>query len=270
MLLSVMLFSLARAETIELKSNWKDREITIDGINSEWKNTLIYIEKTEIMLGLLNDETFLYVCVLAENPFIRRQILSRGFTVWFDPAGGNNKTFGIRFPIGREEKFKKEMIGEEPEPFWGEPSWGEEEPDQEKMEEIYKKSLTELEILGPGKNDTKRMTIAEAKGIEISVVPSSGMLVYELKVPLVQRDQYPYSVGAQPGKIIGLRLESPKIDMGMRRMGGGMPGGGMWPQRGRMPGGGGFGRGMMSELPKDLKLSVKVHLVAEKSSVTEK
>lgn len=272
MLLAVMLLSLAGCETIELKSNWRDREITIDGINSEWKNTLIYIEKAEVLVGLLNDETFLYACVLAESPFLRAQIMRQGFTMWFDPAGENKKAFGIRFPIGREEKFKKETIGEEREPFLGEPPMGEEEPDQEKMEEIYKKSLTELEILGPGKNDSKRMPVADAKGVEISLVPSSGMLVYELKVPLVQSDQHPYAIGAQPGKIIGVMLESPKIDMGrgMRGMGGGMPGGGMWPQRGRMPGGGGFGGGMMSELPKDLKLWVKVQLSANKSSAAEK
>jgi len=272
LLLSVILFSLVGCETIELKSNWRDRKITIDGINSEWKNTLIYIEKADILVGLLNDETFLYACVLAESPFLRAQIMRQGFTVWFDPAGENKKAFGIRFPIGREEKFKKEMIGEEPEPFLGEPFTGEKEPDQEKMQEIFKKSLTELEILRLGKNDSKKMPVAEAKGIEISLVPSSGMLVYELKVPLVQSDQYPYAIGAQPGKIIGVRLESPKIDIGrgMRRMSGGMPGGGMWPQRGRMPGPGGFGGGMMSELPKDLKLWVRVHLAANKSSVTVK
>jgi hypothetical protein len=272
LLLSVILFSLAGCETIELKSNWRDREITIDGINSEWKNTLMYIEKADILVGLLNDETFLYACVLAESPFIRAQIMRQGFTVWFDPAGGNKKTFGIRFPIGREKKFGKEMMGEEPEPFWGESFTGDEEPDQEKMQEIYKTSLTELEILGPGENDSKRMPVAEAKGIEISLVPSSGMLVYELKVPLAQSDQHLYAVGAQPGKIIGIRLESPRIDIGrgMRRMGGGMPGGGMMPPMGGRLGRGGFGGGKMLEPPKNLKLWVKAHLAAKKSLVTTK
>jgi hypothetical protein len=266
--LSAILLSLAACQTIELISGWRDKEITIDGMSSDWHNNLIYIEKAGVLVGFLNDETYLYACLLVDHPFLRALIMRQGLTVWFDPTGGNKKAFGIRFPIGRQRNFDKEKRGEEPESFGPDRYGREDEPDEEEMQEFIKKTLTELEILGPGKNGVKRMPLSEAKGIEIKLVPSSGLLVYELKIPLVQSEQHPYAVGALPGKIIGLGLESPRINLerGMRRMGGGMPGGGLRPPMGGGPGRGGLGEGMMPELPKELKLWAKVSLAPGPSS----
>jgi hypothetical protein len=268
--LSAILLSLAACQAIELISGWRNKEITIDGKSTEWHDAMIYLEKAGILVGFLNDEANLYACLVADSPFLRANLLRQGFTVWFDPAGGSKKTFGIRFPIGRQRNFDKEKRGEEPEPFGPDRYGREDEPDEEEMQEFIKKTLTELEILGPGKNEANRMPLSEAKGIEIKLVSSSGLLVYELKIPLVQSEQHPYAVGALPGQIIGLGLESPRINMerGMRRMGGGMPGGGggLRPPMGAGPGPGGFGDEMMPEAPKELKLWAKVSLAPGPSS----
>ncbi|MGB9006144.1 MAG: hypothetical protein WCB96_10505 [Candidatus Aminicenantales bacterium] len=269
LLFSASLLSLAGCQVLELESGWRNKEITIDGKSTEWHDAMIYLEKAGILVGFLNDEANLYACLVADSPFLRANLLRQGFTVWFDPAGGSKKTFGIRFPIGRQRNFDKEKRGEEPEPFGPDRYGREDEPDEEEMQEFIKKTLTELEILGPGKNEAKRMPLSEAIGIEISLVPSSGLLVYELKIPLVQSEQHPYAVGALPGKIIGLGLESPKINLerGMRGMGGGMPGGGLRPPMGGGPGPGGSGGGwMMPEAPKELKLWAKVSLAPGPSS----
>ncbi len=266
--LSAILLSLAACQTIELISGWRDKEITIDGKSTEWHDALTYFEKAGILVGFLNDEANLYACLVADSPFLRANLLRQGFTVWFDPAGGSKKTFGIRFPIGRQRNLDKEKRGEEPESFGPDRYGREDEPDEEEMQEFIEKTLTELEILGPGKNEAKRMPLSEAKGIEIKLIPSSGLLVYELKIPLVQSEQHPYAVGALPGKIIGLGLESPRINLerGMRRMGGGMPGGGLRPPMGGGPRPGGFGEGMRPELPRELKLWAKVRLAPVNSS----
>jgi hypothetical protein len=144
------------------------------------------------------------------------------------------------------------------------------EQDLENLQDVFKKSMTELEILGPGKNDRKRIQVTEAKGIDINVAPSSGMLVYEIKVPLIQSAECPYAVGAQPGKKVGIGFESPKLDIERmrRRMGGGIPGIGGRPGMGGVPGiGRGPGGGMRPELPPDLKFWLSVQLATNNNSV---
>ena len=74
--------------------------------------------------------------------------------------------------------------------------------------------------------------------------------MYELKVPLQRADGIEYAVGAKPGALIAIGLETPKWEgpsfaerMGGMMGGGGMGGGGMGGGGGRGGGGGGGGRG---------------------------
>ncbi len=233
--------------TLELKSEWRDRDITIDGNNTDWLGALYYFEENNISVGILNDASSIYICMIAEDRLMRAQVMGQGFTVWFDPNGGKEKTFGIRFPLGRQDMRGRGM------PM----GWREEEPDQERMREYFEESLKDLEILGPGKNEQKRIPVNEVKGIEIAVDPSGGFFVYELKVPLFHSEQFPYAVGAEPGNLIGLGLEIPKMDRNaMReRMGGRVPGGtGMPPGGGR----GGMPEGMRGGRRPQMRIGLKV------------
>ena len=122
------------------------------------------------------------------------------------------------------------------------------------------------------KDELKKMPITEAKGIEINVEFSSGMLVYELKVPLVQSQQHPYAIGAEAGSSVGIGLEVSKMkrqDM-RREMSGGRGGGG---PTGRMRGGAG-GRGMPGgrgrpQMGRALKIWAVVQLASNNSAVQE-
>jgi len=199
--------------------------------------------------------------MIAEEPLMRAQVMRQGFTLWFDPDGGKEKTFGIKFPIGRQARgIAMEMR--------------EGEPDLERFREAFEKSLTELEILGPGEKVRKRIPVEEARGIEIDVEASSGMLIYELKVPLLFSDQHPYAVGAEAGDSIGIGLETPKIDRSAirkamsGRTGERMPGGG-----GRIGGGGRGGMGMRGgrrqKMPSGLKVWVAVRLASDNSPISD-
>ncbi len=259
----------AGCRTLQVESQWRDREITIDGNSDDWLGALYYFEDERISVGFLNDESHIYLCLISENPMIRAQVMGQGLTLWFDPEGGKQKTFGIHYPIGRQGLGNQEnlmrMRGEE--------------LDREELREAFERSMTELEILGPGESEPKRMPIEEAKGIDIKLKPSSGLLVYEIKVPLLRSEQYPYAVGARAGGSIGIGLEIPKMDLsamrermgGRRPQGGGMPPGG--GGRGGMGGRGG-GRGMPGgrgpQMPKGLKVWVTVQLASSAiSSVPE-
>lgn len=182
--------------------------------------------------------------------------MRQGLTLWFDPAGGKKRIFGIKYPVGMpEEEMQMRRIQGGDTPM--KPRRG--EPDPERIRQIPMRQMTELEILGPGKDESIRLPIEEAKGITINLSASSGTLVYELKIPLSQDEQNPYAIGAQAGSSIGIRLETPKINRSnMRRgMAGGMPGGGGRGGMGRMPGG-----GMGFRMPEPLKIKAIVQLAS--------
>ena len=94
---------LAGCKNLELSSHWPDHEVAIDGVNSEWENSSTYIEDEKVLVGVMNDENFLYISLIADDPVVRRQMLGQGFMVWFDPVGGRKKSFGIQYPLGLQE-----------------------------------------------------------------------------------------------------------------------------------------------------------------------
>lgn len=94
---------LAGCKNLELNSHWRDREVTVDGINSEWENSTIYIEDEKILVGVMNDQDFLYISLITGSPALRRQMMGQGFIIWFDPEGGKKKVFGIQYPLGLQE-----------------------------------------------------------------------------------------------------------------------------------------------------------------------
>jgi hypothetical protein len=242
--------------SLELESAWRDREIVVDGKGDDWLGAKYYFEDVNISLGLLNDDRFLYVCMDVENPMLRAHIMRQGLTLWLDHKGGKEKSFGIRFPLGRQGsgRLTRESMDEQ---------------NREEMIERFEQSLTDLEILGPGKNEIKKMAVEEATGIEIKLKASTGWLVYELKIPLIPTEEHPYAIGTKAGDSIGIGLEAPEIDMSaMRdRLGGGMGGGGRMPGeggRGGMGGGpGGMGmRGGGRQMPRELKVWAVVQLAS--------
>jgi hypothetical protein len=269
---SVILFLLillfVACGSIELNSIWRDREVIVDGKHDDWLNALMYFEEENVSLGLFNDENFMYICLIAENPVIRNQIMMQGLTLWFDPNGGKEKIFGIQFPISMSEREMQQRRMQESD-VQMKPR--RDEQDSERRRQLPNRQMTEFEILGPGKDERTRMPITESVGINVSIRPSSGMLVYELKVPLQLTDEFPYAIGTHAGSAIGIRLETPK--MSRQNMGRGMPGG--MPGVGRggmggMPGGGGMrGGGMRFRMPGPLKIRAKIQLASSSEASHE-
>ena len=275
MLFGSLIMSLAvlpRCVRYEVDSRWPDRVITIDGSDADWENAKVYVEKANISIGVLNDSEFLYVCMASMDRRIAAQIMRRGLTVWLDPKGGQNKTFGIHFPLGVQgrdggpgnmdlEGFKTEF-------------------DPSAM--MVLETMTDLEILGPGKKDAVRMPTQDAMGIQVKASIDSGRIVYELKVPLGRSDKTPYAIGTGSGKNITIGLETPDFN------GGKGPGRAAWrsgsadgempqaggPQEGEPGLGGGRGHGMGGpglepgggrgfSTPEPLRFWVLVHLASQ-------
>ncbi|MCZ6776781.1 MAG: hypothetical protein O7D34_10035 [Ignavibacteria bacterium] len=180
----------------ELESTWRDRELTIDGNAIDWEGSTVHLEDEKVTVGLSNDEDFLYLFLSSNDKNIQRQLLTRGLTVWFDPDGGNDRVFGIRFPLGVQGTGMPMMSRERM------------APDREEFNEMYKKTLTELEILGPGKHDRLRTSVLAEHGISVKLGEARENLVYELKVPLSRTVDHPHAIGSAAGKTIGVGFET--------------------------------------------------------------
>jgi hypothetical protein len=262
MILIISATSLIACGGQELTSTWRDREVTVDGLDAEWQGAVSYIEKENIAIGLLNDEDYLYICLATVDARRVRQILGSGLTLWFDPEGGKEKRLGINFPLGKQlsrEDMDREKM----------PMPREEMPDPERLERMVEESAQEMVILGPGKNEHRRMPVYGSEQIQVKLGYSGGKLVYELRVPLIQDEQHPDAIGLGEGQFVGVWFETAEIDREMMRermrdqMGGKMPPGGRGMSGGGMRGGGMRGGPMPGgAMTERLELWTKVELAS--------
>src|SRR5262245_56632524 len=80
-----------------ITSQWRDRDLAIDGDSGDWPGPLRPIEENHpLMAGAMNDGQYLYLVLSTSDSTERRQILRQGLIVWFDPSGGEKKHFGLK------------------------------------------------------------------------------------------------------------------------------------------------------------------------------
>lgn len=258
--LGLLLLHFSSCANIKFQSGWKDKDIRIDGRSDDWVGSLNYVDKQNISLGIQNDTDNLYVCLAAEDQAVINRILRQGMILWFDAEGGKEKTFGIKYPIGRQMMAPEE--GEMNRP-------GSEAAPQKKRPTAMAIS-NKLEILQDRKVPITTF-IENLKGIQISLKRSTGLIVYEVKIPLQKNQDLPFAIGAEEGTEIGIGIEVPKMSMTMNRAAGGMGGGdgSMGGRGGGMGGGDGSmgGRGMTGQranLQKGVKIWATVQLASSK------
>jgi uncharacterized membrane protein YgcG len=248
---SVLAGATAGCGSEELASTARDREITVDGDAGDWKGILRFVEDGNMSYGLTNDAQSMYVVLVVGDREVRRQIIMSGLYLWFDPAGEENKRFGIRFPIGLQDNIADMM-----------PLLREQDPN--KLSESFDETVKEMLVIGPQDQSWRRAPVGTVEGIETAAKAEPNMLVLEFKVPVTNDGQYGYGLGAFPGDVIGLGVETPKIDVEdmreqMRAAGGGGRGGTGGGGRGGM-GGGRRSGGRRPDMPDPIKVWTKVHL----------
>ena len=222
---------------MEVTSTFRDREIVVDADAKEWAGLSLYTEK-KISFAVCNDSSYIYLLLTTSDRSLQRQFSGMGVNLWFDASGGSEKTFGIHYPV-RMPGSRQRPSGDETPGMEG----GQDEPPR-----MMESTSNDMEILGPGEDDRMIVPLADTKDIQLKMSTASGLLVFELRVPLVRDPLHPHGIGVTIAGNVGVGLETPKFDLSkMReRMGGGMqpPGG----QGGGMPpgeGGGGMPQGGM-------------------------
>ena len=244
--------SLSSCNNIEIESRWRDRDIIIDGVHNEWENALLFSEKKRATVGFINDDEYLYLCLMAADQQVLTQSLAAGFTVWFDGMGRKKEKFGIRFPIGVKD-FKPEM-----------PPRDRGDQDRNRMGEMLQ-NQSNLELIRA--DETKNISLSELGdyGISLKIGQHLGRFLYELKLPLNDSDTDRYEIVRKDDGTVKVGFELGKMKMPERERrppghGGGFPGG-MRPRGGGgMPGRRGENRPGQNEEFKfwiDVKLAEK-------------
>ncbi|MFQ5630529.1 MAG: hypothetical protein ACE5I1_17285, partial [bacterium] len=212
-LLAMILFGCGSG--LQMNSNWRDRNITVDGVLNEWQGSTSFIEKQNVVVGFFNDSENLYVSLTSSDRILQRQFMMMGFTLWLDAKGGKSRDFGVKFPVGLME-MGQEMRGQMQDEGFSD------------MRGRFEESLADLEIIMRKKGGAHRMQVAEAKGIEVKIAGIPQNLVYEIKIPLAISAAHPFAVDAEAGQAISIGFETVKLDrQAMQdRMGGGFRGGG--------------------------------------------
>ncbi len=249
------------SSTKTLQSEAPASALTIDGRVDDWGGALAPMEGERFSLGVRNDGEFLYVALLSRDEGVTRQIVRDGLILWFDPAGGKEKTFGLRFPLGLTAL---QPPGERS----GGPRGGQQDP--EAMRERFEASLADLQVLGAD-GKSRRVAVGSLPGVLLRARLDHGTLLYEMQLPLQRSEAFGEAVGVAPGAVVGLGFETPEADRealrgtmagrgapgGLGEMGGGRRGGmGGGMRGGQRPGG---GRGAFAPA-EPLKLWTRVEL----------
>lgn len=217
--LLIIVISFAGCGDKEIVSKWRTQNITIDGNDNDWTNSLVFYDDINSLVGVQNDHDFLYLCLVTSDQQIERKILTKGLTIWFDNEGKGDRKFGIRYPLmtkGMHNDVSQEGTDE------GEgrglmPDDGREGSsgsgqaggyaEREIAGDKFLKNQTDIEVIDAN-NETTRYPISELKGVELKMTVKDYRMVYEFKIPIAMKNGYSYAVGANPGSIISVGLET--------------------------------------------------------------
>jgi hypothetical protein len=246
--LLALLSLLSGCKVTEMNSLRTDREIVIDGSDSEWSGALVSLEKVKVSVGFYNDAQFLYLCLVPMDPSKLSAILNQGLYVWFDAKAGGDKTFGIGFPTGMLERgFIPPRIGKNADSL-----------EIARLQKTFDFLQDEMELRTPGSNAGKWESLHGVPGVEVKAGFGTGRFVYELKVPLTtDNGRFPYAVEIDTSRVISVGFETPesgrvseigpKPGTGSSAGSGGSGGGGGRGSRGRGGSQGGGGQESQTE-----------------------
>jgi hypothetical protein len=228
--MSITLLLASGCRQDKIASRWKDNSIIIDGNQTDWQGNNLRVPKGKhITVGVLNDESYLYLTLSTIDRALMMKVLRLGFTVWLDPKGGTKEILGIKYPTGLSGTGQRSTR-----PDLGPAS---RMPNIAQMIRSLPESQPWIEILGPRKSDIFQIPATDTTGIQVRLDYSEfGQLVYEMKIPLGGLPDYPYTLAMTSGDKLGIGFVTGSAGLSaMRgsRSGGGRPGG----RPGGMPGG---------------------------------
>jgi hypothetical protein len=232
----LFVFAAGCRSPLDLASTWTGSPVTIDGSGSEW-TSLTALETPSLSLGARNDHQNVYLCFSTTDPELQTQILFAGFTVWFPGSHEGARPFGLQFPLKQDRPVRIE------------------DRDQfESMFQAFEPRMNSLMILEG--SERQQFPVMQTPGIKVRLGMTSGMLLYELQVPLRSAQGIPYAAVPGTDGTIAVTFETTEPDRDLQT-GSTRPGG---RSGRRMPGGGPAASIGGSETPRQFRLKTVIHL----------
>lgn len=240
--LVISLLLIAGCRQDDVASHWQDHPISIDGDQTDWPGRTLYVPTGKpVTVGVINDDSWLYVTLSTTDKELMLKALRLGFIVWLDPEGRTRETLGIKYPLGifsLDQRSARSGSRRSP------------TPNIQQIIHSLPESQSWIEILGPRNHDVYQVPATDMTLAQVRLNYSEfGQLVYELKLPLKGFPNHPSSYSIAPGDELGIgfttrsmsfssvRGSGPGVGIPGSRTGG-MPGGMPGGRSGGMPGGG--------------------------------
>lgn len=200
--LIAIIISIAGCGDTSVNSKWKTNDIKIDGNDADWGNSLTYVSNLKSLVGVENDNKYIYLCLVTSDNSLESKILRMGLTVWFDRTASDDKKFGVRFPLGfhgmDRSQFRSEMQNSSEEGT---------RPMPAEIDKILLQNQTDAEIVGAN-NEANRIPLTQLKGIKLKMTMKNGRMVYEMRMPLKHEAGFNYALNADTGSTISVGLET--------------------------------------------------------------
>ncbi len=230
--LALLLF--ASCKDISLNSEWRTSALASDNPDTSWQHTSTYAwEDQNILLGLQNDAERLVILIRARDRATQATMIRSGLTIWFDPTGKKDRSFGIHYPMGRQMREARPDTSK----------MREARPDTSKMtreqpidftNQLFRMPDT-MEIING--NEHKIIPIQNDLGFSILSVNDLGTITLQYSIPLKAANSI-YGVNVKPGSSITLGFETGDLQRPPDNRDMGRP-----PGEGQGPDGGFGGRG---------------------------
>jgi hypothetical protein len=188
-------FLVSGCTSLALQSRWMDSGSGMDP--GPWRAALISLGERDASLAVQNGADYLQVSFITTDPALQERILHQGIFLWLDPDGGEAHRFGIRYPVAWgampvSVDGEPHPAGDRPGAFG--PGWG--------------KPGDDIEVYTDGYKEYERVGKRDAGGIDAEIARISDTLLCQFRVPLRGGAASPYALGAAPGEMIGVGIET--------------------------------------------------------------
>lgn len=235
-----------------LMSTSPQKLISIDGKISDWNSEMKFLKSEKALVGVKNDNNYVYISFVTKQKQEFMQITRLGFTAWIEQENGNN--FGVEFPVQREiPPGMQQMQNSGMEmPSRVKPARNKmqmENSDPKLIIEQFMVQNRELRIVDEDNYPLNVISLDKDSGFNAAIGYDDYRYVYELQIPFNSSANGNFPSIADDAKEITIKLESGENDFnppngGGMKMDGSRQGGGMQPGMG---GGGKRGSGRQNQ-----------------------
>ena len=190
-----------------LQSHSLSQAPTVDGALSEWGGTLTRVDGRSVSMSAAPTDSLLYLAIVIPDRDLIRSVAENGLIVWVDPAGEEQHTYGVRYPLGR--RAQQAGAGTR-----GGAAGSDAPREASPLEDLFPSDLAVI------RNDTVRyrMPAGLSSALKAQATLDTGSLIYEVAVPVspsrsaTTGDRWAHGLHSRPSGTVAVGLQTPDPD----------------------------------------------------------